>query len=49
MLNVQVGAAGGIAGLLEKGGVAGEFGDGDGDLEALASEDGVGEGDVLRA
>ncbi len=41
MLDVQVGAAGGIAGLLEKGGVAGEFGDGDGDLEALAGEDGV--------
>lgn len=49
VLDIQVGTAGGIAGLLQKGCVAGDFGDGDGDLEALAGEDGVGEGDVLCA
>ena len=32
----DVGAAGSVGGLLEEDGVAGEFGDVDGDLEALA-------------
>lgn len=43
----DVGAMGGVGGLLEEYGVAGYFADVDGDGEALASEDSVHDGDVL--
>lgn len=43
----DVGAAGGVGGLLEEDGVPGYFADVDGDGEALAGEDGVHDGYVL--
>lgn len=47
MLDIQVCPPRGITRLFEESGVAGEFCDGDWDLEALAGEDCVCEGDVL--
>lgn len=43
----DVDAAGGVGGLLEECGVAGELYDVDGDVEALAGEDAVHYGDVV--
>lgn len=43
----DVDAAGGVGGLLEEGGVAGELEDVDGDVQALAGEDAVHDGDVV--
>lgn len=43
----HVDAACRVAGLLEEDGVAGEFADVDGDVEPLAGEDGVHDGNVL--
>ncbi|KAL8647967.1 MAG: hypothetical protein Q9210_005246, partial [Variospora velana] len=48
VVDVHEDATRGVGRLLEEDGVAGEFGHVDGDGEALAGEDGVGEGDVLR-
>ena len=44
---VDIGAARGVGGLLEEWGGGGEFGDGDGDPQALRGEDGVHDWDVL--
>ena len=49
MFNIQICPPRGIARLFEEGGIAGEFCDADWDLEALAGEDCVCEGDVLGA
>lgn len=47
MFEFHVCAAGGVGGLLQEDGVAGDLADVDGDAEALGGEDGVHYGDVL--
>lgn len=47
VFQLDVGAAGSVGRLLQENGVTGDFGDVDGDAEALAGEDGVHHGDIL--
>ncbi len=47
MLQLDVGPVRGVARLLQEYGVAGDFGDVDGDAQTLAGEDGVHDLDVL--